>query len=144
MTGGRDVCRRSGPASARCMPELSSLRIAVVDDDAQVLESVGNLLESVGATVQLYPSAQSLLDDWEVSKIDCLITDISMPGLDGLELRSLALRARADLPVVLISARFDEKLVAALVPGKPLFLPKPVAAHDLIHLVSVAVGRISG
>ncbi len=122
------------------MAELSSLRIAIVDDDEQVLESVGNLLESVGATVQLYSSAQSLLANWDISQIDCLITDISMPGMDGLELRSAALRARSDLTVILISARFDEQSVATLLTGEPLFLPKPVAAQDLLRLVSIALG----
>jgi FixJ family two-component response regulator len=126
------------------MAELSSLTIAVVDDDAQVLESVGNLLESVGATVQLYLSPQALLDDWEISKVDCLITDIGMPGLDGFELRSLALLARGNLPVILISARFEEQSVTSRVSGNPFFLPKPVAARDLIRLVRAATGRDQG
>jgi FixJ family two-component response regulator len=126
------------------MAKLSSLRIAVVDDDAQVLESVGNLLESVGATVQLYLSPQALLDDCDIHEIDCLITDISMPGVDGFELRSLALRARQDLAVILISARFDEQSVASQVSDDHFFLAKPVAAEDLIHIVSVAMHRDGG
>jgi FixJ family two-component response regulator len=119
------------------MSNLHSLSLAVVDDEPQVLESVGNLLESAGAAVHLYPSAQALLEHEGLTNIDCLIADISMLGMDGFELRSLARRVRADLPVILISGRFDAAAAAALATDAVLFLPKPLVAQDLLNMVRV-------
>ena len=122
------------------MSNLHTLSLAVVDDEAQVLESVGNLLESAGADVHLYSSAQSLLDNEGLATIDCLIADISMLGMDGFELRLVARRIRANLPVILISGRFDAVSAAAIAMDALLFLPKPLVARDLVNMVRVAAG----
>ena len=76
----------------------------MVDDDVRLLESLENLFESAGYAVCLFASAKALVEAG-FAGIDCLVTDIGMPGMDGFELRDLAKRARQDLPVFLITGR---------------------------------------
>jgi FixJ family two-component response regulator len=80
--------------------------IAVVDDDPRVQESLENLFESVGYGVRTFSSAQALIDAG-LSGIDCLITDIGMPSMDGFELHDVVKKARPDLPVFLITGRHE-------------------------------------
>jgi DNA-binding response OmpR family regulator len=78
-------------------------RIAVVDDDPRILESLEALLESAGYTVGLFGSATALLEAAELGQIDCVISDINMPVIDGLELSRLLSAARPGLPIILIT-----------------------------------------
>ena len=77
--------------------------VAVVDDDHRTLESLADLLEAAGYEVRLYSSAAGLFAHGGLSDIDCLISDISMPDLNGIELRQVALSERPELPVILIT-----------------------------------------
>ena len=87
------------------MLNAKSLVVAVVDDDQRVTESLENLLESAGYTVRAFSSAQTLLASSALPKIDCLITDIGMPGMDGFELQRRMGEMRPDLPVIMITGR---------------------------------------
>jgi FixJ family two-component response regulator len=78
--------------------------VAVVDDDPRILESLEALLESAGYVALLHSSASSLLAGG-ISNIDCLVTDVGMPGMNGFELRDRVKQARPELPVLLISGR---------------------------------------
>jgi len=89
------------------MTSRAASRIAVVDDDARVLESMGELLESAGYTVHAYPSPQSLLASTLLQSLDCLITDIGLPEIDGFELCRRTRVERPDLPVIFVTARHD-------------------------------------
>lgn len=80
--------------------------IAVVDDDARLLESLENLFESAGHTVRTFGSADALLVAG-VGDVDCLITDIGMPGMDGFQLRDAVGKLRPDLPVFLVTGRHE-------------------------------------
>jgi FixJ family two-component response regulator len=80
--------------------------VAVVDDDPRILESLQELLEAAGYDVQLHSSGSALLASG-ASDIDCLITDIGMPTMDGFELRDRVKQTRPELPVFLISGRRD-------------------------------------
>lgn len=80
--------------------------IAVVDDDPRPLESLENLFESAGYAVRTFSSAKVLIDAG-LSGIDCIITDIGMPGMDGFELHDLVKNARPDLPVFLLTGRHE-------------------------------------
>jgi FixJ family two-component response regulator len=77
--------------------------IAVVDDDPRVLGSLENLLESAGYVVSLFTSAVALLQADRLGEIDCVISDINMPAMDGLELSRLLKAARPGLPMILIT-----------------------------------------
>lgn len=81
--------------------------VAIVDDDRRLLESLEDLLESAGHAVRLFQSAQTLLDSDVLSEIDCLVTDIGMPGMDGFELQRLMGQRRPGLPVILITGRHE-------------------------------------
>jgi FixJ family two-component response regulator len=76
---------------------------AVVDDDHRILDSLENLLESAGHTVRLFASAAALLESGCLADIDCLISDIDLPKINGFELVRLAYAARPELPVILIT-----------------------------------------
>ena len=118
------------------MPVVRKSVIAVVDDDQRILESLKNLLESAGFSVRLFMSAQSFLTDSPLSEIDCLITDIGMPAIDGFELQRRVEEARPDLPVILITG--DHAMAAqqrAIRNGKENFFRKPFSGQELLSAV---------
>jgi FixJ family two-component response regulator len=80
--------------------------VAVVDDDPRILESLEDLLESAGYDVQLHSAGNSMLAS-DVANIDCVITDIGLPTMDGFELSDRLRQLRPELPVFLISGRRD-------------------------------------
>jgi FixJ family two-component response regulator len=111
--------------------------IAIVDDDQRLLESLEDLLESAGHAVRAFSSAQTLLDSSTVPEIDCLITDIGMPGMDGCELQRLMSERRPDLPVILITARHE---VAELLQAKhKWFFRKPFDGQALLAAIGDAL-----
>ena len=81
--------------------------VAVVDDDQSLLESLESLLESAGFSVRPFTSATALLDSGALPGIDCLISDIGLPDMDGLELARVARASRPRLPVILITGQPD-------------------------------------
>ncbi len=89
------------------MPKNTKSVVAVVDDDPRVLESLEELLESAGHAARTFSSARTLLASKALSEIDCLITDIGMPGMDGFELERVMSERRPDLPVILITGRHE-------------------------------------
>ncbi|RYE58770.1 MAG: response regulator [Rhizobiaceae bacterium] len=118
--------------------------IAVVDDDPRVLESLENLFQSGGYDVQTYSSGASLLES-DVTIIDCLITDVGMPGMDGFELRERVREERPALPVFMISGRHD------LTSGRRLagqgdigFFSKPFDGRALLAAVDKALRDAKG
>jgi FixJ family two-component response regulator len=113
--------------------------VAVVDDDPRILESLENLLESAGDDVRLFPSAKALLENCGFAAIDCLISDIGMPVMDGLELQQLAHAARPELPVILITGRDDADQALAAQQGGRGFFRKPFDAQELLAAVSKAL-----
>jgi len=115
--------------------------IAVVDDDPRVLESLANLLESAGHSVRLFPSAAALLKHCAFGEMDCLISDISMPVMDGLELQRLARVARPELPVILITGHELTDRAMAAGRGSQGFFRKPFNGQELLAAVSKALSR---
>jgi FixJ family two-component response regulator len=112
--------------------------VAVVDDDTRVLASLEELLESAGHSVRCFSSAKHLLEGNSLSEIDCLITDISMPHIDGFELRQLAKVARPELPVFLVTGRHKMARRAAAQCSHEFF-QKPFDAQALLAAVSKAL-----
>ncbi|WP_410055019.1 response regulator transcription factor [Microvirga sp. Mcv34] len=110
--------------------------IAVVDDDQRILESLKNLFESAGFSVRTYLSARSFLEDSPLSEIDCLITDIGMPNIDGFELQRRVEGGRPDLPIILITGDLS---ISAHQPAvgndKPNFFRKPFSGQELLSAV---------
>ena len=119
---------------------VSECAVAVIDDDERVLESFENLLESAGHTVRLFTSAQAFLKDEAFAKVDCVISDIGMPAIDGFELERLARAARPELPVILITGRQE------LIKGPQAthrigtrILLNPVSEQELLRAMSKAL-----
>jgi DNA-binding response OmpR family regulator len=79
--------------------------VGVVDDDPRTLESLADLLEAAGYDVRPFASAVMLWQRGILSDLDCLVSDIGMPDMDGFALRRLARSARPELPVILITGR---------------------------------------
>ena len=114
--------------------------IAALDDDQRVLESLQSLLESADYAVRVFRSASALLESGCVGKIDCLISDIGMPGMDGFELSRVVRAARPGLPIILITGR-----AAMLKPfltiglGNPPVFEKPFDGEELLAAVAGAL-----
>jgi FixJ family two-component response regulator len=114
--------------------------VAVVDDDQRVLESLEDLLESAGHCVRLFLSAQALLENDGLAAIDCLISDIGMPVMDGLELQRVARAARPELPVILITGRHEKAhYQRAVAQDKHDLFEKPFNGQDLLAAVGKAL-----
>lgn len=120
------------------MTERSSgLVVAVVDDDQSVLRSLEYLLESADHAVRLFSSGTALLQSGCLPDIDCLISDIEMPGMDGFELLRRVHAARPGLPIILVTGFPDSlKRLPALDGSKPRFFTKPFNGPELLAAVS--------
>ena len=114
--------------------------IAVVDDDQRILESLEILLESAGYDARLFPSAMALLKSGGVQEIECLISDVGMPVMDGFELARTVQAARPALPVILITGRADMLNRSPLdVPGHYRLFKKPFNGPELLTTVGDAL-----
>jgi FixJ family two-component response regulator len=117
--------------------------VAVVDDDRSVLRSLEYLLESADYAVRLFASGPELLASGCLMEIDCLVSDVDMPGMDGHELARAARAARPGLPVILITGYPDTlKRLPSQVDGNPRFFTKPFQGPELLAAVSESI-RVS-
>ncbi|GLC97326.1 response regulator [Cupriavidus sp. TA19] len=115
--------------------------IALVDDDAAVRHALGRLVRAFDLAVELYPSAIDLLQSGSIDAIDCIITDVQMPGMDGFALND-ALRARGlRLPIIFMTG-FEQKGYAmrAQAAGAACFLSKPFQESDVLRCIERALG----
>ena len=113
--------------------------VAIVDDDSRVLESLGELLESAGYAVRLFDSAEAFLQAGALAQIDALISDIRMPGVDGVELQRRVAIERPQLPVILITARTDIDLASLPQANNRGIFHKPVDADELLRAIAAAL-----
>jgi FixJ family two-component response regulator len=120
--------------------ETTPLVVAVVDDDAGMRHSLESLLESAGYTVRLFPSATSLLNELDLAAVDCLVTDIVMPLMDGLELARIVRQDRPELPVILITGGEMTIDRLAKIRDRREVLRKPLNSERLLSAVREAIG----
>jgi FixJ family two-component response regulator len=116
--------------------------VSIVDDDSAVRVALGSLIRSLGWQVRLYESAEEFLSSGQVAHTSCLISDIRMPGMSGIEMHE-RLRAHGHAPpTIFISAYPTPALQAkAASNGALVLLQKPYQAAALTHWLSVALGN---
>ena len=118
--------------------------IAIVDDDQAIREAIESLLKSARYGVELYGSAEEFLNSGPRQDITCLVLDMRMPGMSGLELQSQLAASNRAIPIVFISAHSDENARArALKAGAVDFLQKPFSEEALLNAIdaSLAIRR---
>ena len=114
--------------------------IAVVDDDHSVRESLRGLFRSVGFAARGFPSAADFLQSSDLPQTDCVILDVRMPGMTGLELQRVLIASHPDVPVIFMTAHDDARTRSqALSGGAVDYLIKPFSEEALLDAVQVAL-----
>jgi two-component system response regulator FixJ len=129
----------------QCVMEFEG-KLFVVDDDPIVRESVQRILRSVGLTVQAYGSAVDFLAEFDIEQAGCLLLDIRMPGMDGLELQQELAARGATIPIIFITGYGEvTTAVRALRKGALEFLEKPFGDQALLDAVrrGIEVDRVN-
>jgi FixJ family two-component response regulator len=116
--------------------------VFVVDDDSSLRKALGRLLKSVGLRVEALASAEEFLQRPVPDGPACVVLDVSMPGLSGMDLQHVLAERHSCLPIVFISGHGDiPTTVRAMKAGAVDFLPKPFQDEDLLAAVRQALGR---
>jgi len=120
----------------------NSRLIAIVDDDESVQRALQDLIESDGLSAFCFGSAEQFLDSEARHKALCLIADIRMPGMSGLELHAKLKAEESRIPIIFITARGDDEMrIHAMREGAVEFLTKPFNDAVLLEMVHAAVKR---
>lgn len=118
--------------------------IAVVDDDPAIREAMDDLIMSFGYECRLFVSAEQFLESKQQADIDCIVVDVKMPGLSGIELQSELNRRGNHPPMIFVTSYQDERTRnAALNGGALAFLDKPVNIVSLIGCLESVLARPS-
>jgi FixJ family two-component response regulator len=116
--------------------------VFVVDDDASMREALKNLLRSMGLNVETFGSAKEFLSSQRSKGPGCLVLDVRLPGLSGLDLQRQLTDANIQIPIIFITAHGDIQMsVRAMKAGAVEFLTKPFRDQDLLDAVQQAVDR---
>ena len=116
--------------------------VFIVDDDAPLRESLRNLIRSVGLRVELFASAQEFLQSRQPDAPSCLVLDVRMPGLSGLDLQKQTSEAGLEIPIIFITGHGDVPMtVRAMKAGAVEFLTKPFRDQDLLDAIQQALER---
>jgi FixJ family two-component response regulator len=114
--------------------------ISVVDDDDSVRESLRGLMRSVGFAVAVFASAQEFLSSIDLRNTDCLIVDVRMPGMNGLDLQRHLGKTHHQIPVVFITAHGDEEARRRVLNGGAVgYLLKPFSEEALLNAIDTAL-----
>jgi two-component system response regulator FixJ len=125
-------------------PSVSNARptVFVVDDDNAVRDALRFLLRSVGLAVETFASATEFLDAYRDDRPGCLVLDIRMPGMTGLELQDKLIERRSILPIIFITGHGDVPMaVEAMQAGAMDFIQKPFRDQDLLDRIHQAIDK---
>jgi FixJ family two-component response regulator len=124
----------------RMATETTTKLVAIVDDDDSMRNALGGLLKAVGYPARTFASAEEFLKSGQQHQTACLIVDIRMPGMSGLELQAQLNAERCRIPIIFITAHGDAKMrIQALRAGAVEFLSKPFDEEVLLESVRAAV-----
>src|SRR5262245_3404925 len=116
--------------------------VVIVDDDLSVREGLALLVRSMGLNVETFGSAQEFLTRGRLDRAACLVLDVRLPGLSGLDLQQELDKINARIPTIFISGRADIPMtVRAMKGGAVEFLTKPCRDEDLLHAIEHAIHR---
>ena len=116
------------------------VKVYVVDDDLDVREGLKSLFQSVGLKSEAYDSATAFLSAKRSDEVSCLVLDVRLPGLSGLDFQEELARTRTDIPIIFITGHGDIPMtVKAMKGGAVEFLAKPVREQDILDAVRVAL-----
>jgi FixJ family two-component response regulator len=117
--------------------------VAVIEDDESYRVAVERLLKSAGFSAQSFGSAEAFLNSGQQHETGCLISDIRMPGMSGLELQSKLNSDHCPIPTIFITAHGDEKMrLQAMRGGAVKFLAKPFDGETLLDAVQNGPGKL--
>jgi FixJ family two-component response regulator len=125
--------------------EMTRGLISVVDDDESIRRTTTFLIESFGFRAAAFESAENFLKSGQLHDTSCLIVDVQMPGMNGLELQSELAAAGYDIPIVFMTA-YENKVSRqqAMQAGAVAFLAKPFGDEQLLQTVRLALGNDDG
>jgi FixJ family two-component response regulator len=127
-------------AATSASTKTESALVYLVDDDDAVRDSLGMLFESVGLDCESFSSALEFLQHYDRNRHSCLVADIRMPGLSGLELQQRLNEERAAIPVIFITGHGDVPMaVSAMKAGASDFVQKPFRDQDLVDRIHKAL-----
>ena len=116
--------------------------VHIVDDDPNILQGVSRLLRASGYRVRTYLSPRSLLDEPDVDAPGCILLDVSMPELSGLDVQAALSRSEKERPIVFITGLNDARIgVTAMKAGAIDFLMKPFDESELLAAVRTAIAK---
>jgi FixJ family two-component response regulator len=114
--------------------------ISIVDDDDALRNSLDDLIQSIGFRTRGFPSAEAFLNSNHASDTACLILDVRMPGMNGLDLQRQIVAANWRVPIIFITAHADDNARArALEAGAVAFLYKPFREEELLNAIDAAL-----
>jgi FixJ family two-component response regulator len=116
--------------------------VHIIDDDASLRGALDSLLRSIGLRTQVFGSVREFLDAHVGDAPGCIVSDVRLPGMSGLDLQSQLSELGIHLPIILITGHGDIPMsVRAMKAGAVDFLPKPFRDQDMIDAVSTAIER---
>jgi two-component system response regulator FixJ len=116
--------------------------VHLVDDDEDVRRALGFLLGTAGMAVRVYESANILLDKLDAARTGCIVSDIRMPGIDGIQLLQRLKEKKITLPVIVMTGHADVALaVAAMKAGAVDFIEKPFSDEILLAAIQAALAQ---
>jgi len=116
--------------------------VFVIDDDPSMRESLKNLIRSVGLRAEAFGSADEFLGSKRLHGPGCLVLDVRMPGMSGLDLQKRMVEAGTDIPIIFLTGHADIPMsVQAMKAGAAEFLTKPVREQDLLDAIQQALER---
>jgi FixJ family two-component response regulator len=137
------LCSLFDGATLRPMSVQQNLRlVAIVDDDESVQHALQDLIESTGMSALCFSSAQQFLDSEARNQTACLVVDIRMPGMSGLELQAKLKAEQCRIPIIFITAHGDAEMrIRAMREGAFEFLSKPFDDEVMLEAVNAVLER---
>lgn len=119
---------------------MTNHNVYVVDDDQAVRDSLRWLIESVGLNVRTFSNGQELLDNFNEAEISCLVLDVRMPGISGLDLQQRLKNMDANIPVIIVTGHADVPMaIQAMKAGAFDFIEKPYSDQLLLERIQSAI-----